>query len=340
VRLLKFDAIPGFGKWLETAASIVTVASVLVSATLYLVERPDRERTAMIGAWTVVTGMDGKRASGGRDEALRQLKAGGQSLAGIILDDAILEGIDLSNTKLAYSSLRNVEFSRCSLRASDLNHAILSGGHHRNGCDLRNANLEDAQVDRAVFADCACNGVVLYKAHGDSDTSFNGAVMHNASISNSSLQGAIFENADLEKSRFIETNVEDASFQRAKVSNWRWVGVLAARARLQKIAGSKAQFTLQTVLSEAHFDQSRLENAMFSDSNLRGASFFGAVLPGTIFKNCDLSNVDFTSADLAGVRFEKCLVSGAVFRSAKMDVKNAFVDCQGVPSELPSGGIR
>lgn len=109
-------------------------------------------------AWQVINSAQGKGGSGGRVEALGDLLRNGVSLAGINLDQAWLERVDLPNATLI----------RCSLRQAKLTGANLAGAN-LEGADLRDADLIGANLSNAYL---------------------RGANLTNARLSASTLHGA------------------------------------------------------------------------------------------------------------------------------------------------------
>jgi hypothetical protein len=94
-------------------------------------------------AWQVINSAQGKGGSGGRIEGLAALLRNGVSLAGICLDDAWLEGIELPKATLTRASLQRTNFARANLAE-----AYLEGANFR-GADLLAANLAGASLNKA-----------------------------------------------------------------------------------------------------------------------------------------------------------------------------------------------
>ncbi len=115
-------------------------------------------------AWQVINSAQGKGGSGGRVEALRDLLRNGVSLAGINLDDAWIEGVELPGATLIRSSLRHAKITGANLtganlEGADLTNADLVGVNFSNaylrgvtltGARLSAANLEGADLTDAV----------------------------------------------------------------------------------------------------------------------------------------------------------------------------------------------
>src|SRR5215467_4955460 len=106
----------GLSRWaflevLEYASSL----SVLVAVIFYYAESGDRKKQKHYQAWQVINTAQGKGGSGGRIEALQELNADHEPLAGVDASGAFLQGI-----KLHGANLLRADFSGCDLRMSDL----------------------------------------------------------------------------------------------------------------------------------------------------------------------------------------------------------------------------
>jgi hypothetical protein len=106
-------------------------------------------------AWQVINSAQGKGGSGGRLEALRDLLRNKVSLAGINLDDAWLEGVQLPNGTLTKGSFLQTNLSHANLEGANLEGADLAGanltGAILRGAYLRGANLAGARLSAAML---------------------------------------------------------------------------------------------------------------------------------------------------------------------------------------------
>ena len=156
--------------WLQNAVNTIRlfeVAAVGFTAYQFWVgrtERRDAERHAVIRArkdtnyqaWQVINSAQGKGGSGGRVDALADLVRNDVSLAGINLDGAWLESIDLRNAMLAMAS-----FEKTNLQGARLDGARLDGASFRGAtltavsfadASLRGADLTGARLSAANLA--------------------------------------------------------------------------------------------------------------------------------------------------------------------------------------------
>lgn len=315
-------------------AAFLTCISISIAAIVYIFEIDDRRQATILQAWAIVTDLEGKRVGGGRIEALRQLKEGGQRLAGIVLDGVILSGLDLSKTDLSYSSLQSVVLTDVSFSGSDLRHSLLNGGKFHGSCDFSGAVLERVVFREVLVNDCLFDKAKIHCAEGDSRTSFNGASMKEAKISNSSFADAIFDNVNLSGSDLVEVDFQGASFQRANVSDTIWIGV-EAPGSIMRLQGKDARFLAGSNFRGARFDQSSLYGARFKGVDLQGASFFGAeLLQGVVFQDCNLEGANFSSATFEGARFEGCNLKDIQLFGSDIKGIEAVKNCTNVPPSL------
>ena len=162
--------------WLAFAADLIKVtesAAFIFGAYQVFLSRKERKaadaeaaRRAIIDssyqAWQVINSAQGKGGSGGRVEALAALLRNGESLAGITLDHAWLEGVALPRGVLTRASLRHANLARADLSGANLEGADLSEanlvaanlrGAYLRGATVRGARLSAATLDGADLAD-------------------------------------------------------------------------------------------------------------------------------------------------------------------------------------------
>lgn len=116
VRALRDPRVRAFGKAAEYGGKVAAVATVAVSAVVYLFQTPERREQGYRDAWQVINASYLHSGSGGRVAALETLAKGRQDLSGV-----------------------NVRFAA-------LDHLRLAPG-----TDLADANFQDTTIDDAVF---------------------------------------------------------------------------------------------------------------------------------------------------------------------------------------------
>jgi hypothetical protein len=165
--------------WLQNTVNTIRlfeVAALGFTAYQFMVSRAERRdaeaeaarrarKDANYQAWQVINSAQGKGGSGGRIDALADLVRNDVSLAGINLDHAWLESIDLRDASLVMASfehcnLQGACFDGARLDGANLRHAILTATSFA-GASLRGADLTGARLSAANFA-----GADLSDLHG------------------------------------------------------------------------------------------------------------------------------------------------------------------------------
>jgi pentapeptide repeat protein len=166
----------GWSLWIANLANTVIVAQAVALAFGVFqlwASRSERKaaeqraaamarKQANYEAWQVINSAQGKGGSGGRIDALNDLVTNSISLAGVCLDGAWLEGVNLANghlfeatfrhanlagANLQHTNLERADFSAANLVGADLRGALLRGvtvaGANLGTADLRGADLTD-----------------------------------------------------------------------------------------------------------------------------------------------------------------------------------------------------
>ncbi len=173
--------VVGWADWLQVIVNLMKVielAAFVFSAYHFWAGRRERRASdtetarqakidASYQAWQVINSAQGKGGSGGRIEALRDLLKNGESLAGINLDDAWLERVELPGATLVRSSLQRAHFSSANLAGANLEGADLQGvdlvGANLTGAYLKGANLAGARLSAAILDGADLTDVVGWR---------------------------------------------------------------------------------------------------------------------------------------------------------------------------------
>jgi len=192
----------------------------------------------------------------------------------IPLDDADLNGRDLSNLNLTDACLDGAQLKNANLEGADLTGASLQGAM-LNDAMLDNATLEKADLTRAKLI----------------GASFKGAKLKGADFSHARLSQSKFTNSDLTGVDFSDSNTDYVDFEGATLKN----------ANLKDMDG------VNTRMNFMYLKGANLENATFPQelrfSNLRGA----------ILQNANLSNTYIGQTDLTAARMEEANLEGSAF---------------------------
>jgi hypothetical protein len=158
--------------WLSNLAnvgSLLQAGAILFSAYQFWATRHERReayaaaavqarKDSNFQAWQVINSAQGKGGSGGRGDALHDLKMNGISLAGVNLDAAWLEHVDLRNATLSMASFMNAN-----LHGAKLQGATLDGVNFR-GANLVTASLAGASLRGADFTGARLSAADLSQA--------------------------------------------------------------------------------------------------------------------------------------------------------------------------------
>ncbi len=266
-RLAFFDILETIGK--------LTVLVVLIA---YIFGADDRERQRHYNAWQVVTGAEGQDSTAGRKEALEELNGDGQSLVGLVAEDADLSGIDLEgavldSAKLRETDLSGANFQDATLWRADLEEAYLADAQLNNAvleeADLRKANLTGAELRNAELVYAKLDGSRLDRAR------LGGAELGNASLRNANLSGVQLQGATLTEANLFQVGLDNANLAESNLQGANLTNANLSGAELQGAVLKKA-FLWETALTGA---------------KLQGADFQGADLTGADIRNTDLRDV-------------------------------------------------
>ena len=230
---------------------------------------------------------------------LSRAKLCGADLTGANLSGAILVGADLSNANLANANLTG----------ADLSGAVLDKAFLRQA-DFRNANLSSAslvEVDgRGWVRRVDGKGTIVQR------TSFEGAVLRDADLTDAYLRLCDFRAADLTNAKLVSADLSSVDATPIPVPNEQ----------------PKVTILLGADLSRACLRKARFSFCDFREANLVGADLRQAVLGGS-FKDADLTQVLFydtvvDKCDLTGAVLTGTHLKSVKFGKVRMPDGNAF----------------
>jgi uncharacterized protein YjbI with pentapeptide repeats/flavodoxin len=157
----------------------------------------------------------------------------GVTLAGAMLNETDMSGVDLSYADLREAKLHRARFvesnmSNADMRKADLGEADMRGSNlseaglywaDLRGSDLGDANLTAANLLGADLTDANLSGANCQNAV------FNGALLRQASLDNTNLVNADFNWADLSGANLTKANLAEANLSWA---NLRWANLTDA----------------------------------------------------------------------------------------------------------------
>ena len=137
--------------------------SILIAVIFYFAEGKNRIKQRHYQAWQVINTAQGKGGSGGRIEALQELKEDGVPLTGVDVAGAYLYGIKLEHANLVRSNFHNADARKAVFDNANFTDADLAGANFWSG-SLRGANLQGANLQDATLDDADLSGADLSDA--------------------------------------------------------------------------------------------------------------------------------------------------------------------------------
>ena len=141
----------------------------------------------------------------------------GASLDGVLLNDAVLRGIDLKYANLSDAQLKNADLSGADLRHSNFSGADLFSAN-LSGADLRGADFSNSTLNAANLQNTKLEGAIFFNAklaHANLNNSYanktdftcanlSGARLKNVDFFKSSLKGSRLNKALINENTFFE----------------------------------------------------------------------------------------------------------------------------------------
>lgn len=209
---------------------------------------------------------------------LQEATLDGAQLTGAVLDEAKLQGASFVGAGLRKASLDRAELSRADLDGADLRDASLKsalldgasmrrtnlGGAALNQAHLEAAVLENALAPGAIFDRAVLRGASLQSAIADG-ASFGGADLRGANLNGTSFRGASLDAARFEGTRFYGTHFEAATFSETRMQG--------------------------TLFDDAHLEGALLRHAQLQGANLQRAHLDGTQLLGAFAWRAAIGNL-------------------------------------------------
>jgi uncharacterized protein YjbI with pentapeptide repeats len=201
---------------------------IVIAVVLYYGTEEQRRDAEISNAWQTITSAHGQPGNGGRIRALQFLNVSEQahwrhrsfplsfmewpkeSLSGVDVSQAYLEGINLykadlvdanlDNSNLIDAILINAKLSYASLEATNLTNAKLSGAILYQA-NLSNASLLNTSLVEAKMMEANLSGAILINAR------LNGADLSDANLTDANLFGADLDTANLSNAILLATDL-------------------------------------------------------------------------------------------------------------------------------------
>ena len=208
----------------------------------------------------------------------------GAVLRGASLQEAVLDGVDLTRADLSDAALRSASLSGACLEGASLARADLTGAN------LAAVRASEADLGEALLEDARFTGAVLRFAR------LGGALLEHADFTDADLWGAKLDGAEMPYATLRRTVAQEASM----------VGADLSGASLEEADLRKAD------LSGARLRGADLRGALLAGARLAGADLTDASLPRANLSTCDLRHVRLAGAWLESTRLRVEQLGGAL----------------------------
>ena len=206
------------------------------------------------------------------------LEFAGDSLAGAVLDHAVLLAGDLKERDLRGARMRGVDLCQADLRG-----AVLDGADLREA-DITLATLGEASFRNANLTDARLQAVNL-ELTGPARTDFSGAELTRVNLKNSNLSGCRFLDGEMRRIDLTHCNLTSAQLSGANLT--------------------EANFSYSN-LHGADFSYAMVLSSLFNEVDLRGANLRHSELTAAVFNGVRFGDADLTRAHLSKTVFARC----------------------------------
>ncbi|HEU0012628.1 MAG TPA: pentapeptide repeat-containing protein [Longimicrobium sp.] len=198
---------PGTAQWI----AVLELLLVLPPLYLYAASSDERRKQRHFQAWSVIAEAEGRKWSGGRPDALRDLNNDGEPLRAVSLAGAFLQSVRLPRADLKFARLDSTD-----LTGADLTEALITR------TTLAHANFQGAILLGADFSMAEPSERVLFTRAVLCGALFIGASLPGADFEGARLDHARFDGADLRGARFVGNVLpRGASFRDANIADLR-----------------------------------------------------------------------------------------------------------------------
>jgi uncharacterized protein YjbI with pentapeptide repeats len=247
------------------------------------------------------------------------------SLVAYLQARGALGSVSLQKANILASTGDRSALSGLDLHGVDLTDAAFIGWP----VDLTKAVLDGATLTRTSFALADLRNASLRNVNA-ANASFRGARMAGATFAGSetNLEQANFNDADVSNVSFTSTDISEAEFDRALALNTDFTGVRAAKAVFNgaHIYGNGRAFDTATNLTGVNFTNALLAGT----ASAGGFDLDSTDLTGATFDGSQCIGCNFTGSKLDGATFIGAFLPGAVLSNATLNgtnLDNAWLYC-------------
>lgn len=199
--------------------------------------------------------------------------------------------------------------------------AIINSDH----CDLSNLELGYLMFDGIDLRHCTMENTSFFGAYlrnaNLSDANLKHSYLNLARLENANLSGADLTNATIFQAIFDNTN-----FNGANLTNARMIGTLGAvdmrnaiitKGRYGLDIGNQPMGAMRFDAVGGKFENSNFEGADINRANLQFANLKNANLRHVDFFRADLSKANLTGSDITGANFQESVLDGTNLQSVR-----------------------
>jgi len=228
-------------------------------------------------------------------------------VSNVNLEDAILEGADLSGVKMNNSRLNRVVFTRYAVSSKE--DIVLS-------METRFTKIDGSELNNTVMCDaeCAC-------------MDFTGIQMMYSKLNRSNLRSAVFHKTILRFTEMKEALLEDADFLEADLYRAKFQGADLQGALFSRAKNENWDNGFCALLTHTNFEKANLNGAVMNHVDMSHAFFKKASLMNTklefarcgwaIFEDALLIDADLRGADMKNAVLKNANLAGANLRNVK-----------------------
>jgi uncharacterized protein YjbI with pentapeptide repeats len=233
--------------------------------------------------------------------------------AGIDLENAQLDVVDMTDADLQGANLRNVEAAGAKFWNADLSGACLDGAKARgarfDGANLSSAQMNTADMINADFTEANLTGASL------THSLLKKAVFTDASLRDARLLGAAMEQTEVTGADFAGANLMHASLKHVQMSEARW-----DRVSFRKCDIYRCNLEGLEIIG-ADFTKADLMESLLTGSRMIGAKFYKAILVRTGLAEIEWENADLRGADMTNAAFH--------LGSSRSGLVGSTIPCEG-----------
>lgn len=256
------------------------------------------------------------------DELLLKYESGTRDFRAILLCEANLSRVNLSQANFSQAILSITNLSGANLSEVNLNQAKLNVAR-LSGANLSRANLSDAILNVANLIRADLREANLINA------SLIRAELMRSDLSQALLMEANLSEADLREANLRQANLEQVNLNGANLTDAILIGCNLEHASLHRACLNKAD--LRGVnLANGELRQANLSKSNLSGADLRGANLRWADLNGANLSGANLEHARLSGASLCGANLEQANLMNAVLIHADLTQANLInSDCTG-----------